>query len=120
MRQIKFRAWDKKTETMIVQLEGCSFSCRDTISNKTRKYENLMQFIGVTDIVGVEIYEGDIVEFGDGEEYTRGKIKWDTEVCGFVLYDTDASMFRLEDEPYQEMKVIGHIYKNTELLNLTE
>ena len=65
MREIKFRAWDKKYNQM-VSWDGISKNniIGSLINNNNRSISNgvLMQFTGLLDKNGIEIYEGDIIE----------------------------------------------------------
>ena len=64
MRQIKFRAWDKSCDKMrgISGLQDC-FSLRsDGVCNDDYI---LMQFTGLTDKNGVEVFEGDVIKCDD-------------------------------------------------------
>ena len=79
------------------------------------KQENhivLMQFTGLYDKNGKEIYEGDI--FQDDEDYSYDFVEWSDYYNGFA---TD-QWFSSEDLAYQAkgMEVVGNIYENKELL----
>lgn len=120
MREIKFRAWNKKKKRMIdVSLLDIKNRCiYSWIGEHEEGYFEddfeLMQYTGLKDKNGVEIYEGDIIRRNDeyNEKVTWGEGEdsdsWVT-ICvdngnDFLLYPTDDS------------EVIGNIYENPELM----
>ena len=128
MRDIKFRVWDKVTKRIHI----CGEDIHDTISfeietNKAYYYnlQNgcgslredsdyvLMQYTGLKDKNGKEIYEGDIVYIIPEDE--TGVIEWDNESARYiVIYDNIITDF---DNWYgKDLEVIGNIYDNPELL----
>lgn len=76
----------------------------------------LMQYIGIKDMNGVEVYEGDIVELANGSNFYIGTIIFsDTYFC--IKYK---SKYREVDYEYffsAQFRVIGNIYENPELLD---
>lgn len=128
-RVIKFRAWDKAKKKMIPHIEGIMFegilpaitlTGRDYIHNSqdwdmlySGEYE-LMQFTGLTDKKGNQIFEGDVVR-------VRGrKRKGDyiTSVIyhkqGFTLKKNDT--YLNDDSCLIAATVIGNIFEDSELL----
>ena len=105
-REIKFRAWDKKTKTIgwVVSYAGdmCTIlweGDRQECGIDTKNIE-VMQYTGLKDKNGKEIYEGDIVEF---KGFSIEEIKFE-EGC-----------FNLEWHN-KNYKVIGNIYENNKLI----
>lgn len=127
MREFKFRAWDKLTEKMVSHLpEGYGLTLSYGICAFPRDQEQcvaqghqfeLMQFTGMKDKNGVEIYEGDILDgkykafvyFKDG----RFKVKKVEE--GFCSRSV-ARWLHLREKALCPSEIIGNIYENPELL----
>jgi uncharacterized phage protein (TIGR01671 family) len=107
-REIKFRAWDKKFHYMSeeITLEGEVYFEEDNI---------LMQFTGLKDKNGKEIYEGDIIKDKDKKVY---KVEWDYNYAGFAPFCEQ--IFSAPDTYSEwnlgEIEIIGNIYENKELL----
>ena len=133
MREIKFRAWDKDNEKM-VYIPGVKRT-EDWLSpeiNELIKHcqeeENyiLMQYTGLKDKNGKEIYEGDILDFQNAnmkKPTLLGYVKYHVErACYTVGVYFDAYGLPLCDEcdngicDAKNLKVIGNIYENPELL----
>lgn len=106
MREIKFRAWDKETESMLeLDLQAPDIS---EVFIQQDKY-SLQQYTGLKDSKGKEIYEGDIV---------KHKKK---ELSGQVVYEefafkTKSHMSSWYLTNWYELEVIGNIYENGDLL----
>ena len=122
-REIKFRAWDPKRERMIAEPhhfqpheEGQWYVYEDW-----RDHEDgnsfigpVMQFTGLKDSEGREIYEGDILEF-DAREWGN-----DRNNKAAVVWERDGwACMGVPSEWGQWCKVIGNIYENPELLGAT-
>lgn len=129
MRTIKFRAWDKETQQIYPVTSFNNY--RPEVENGMEycgvvvKHENgydkfldderaiPMQFTGLLDKNGKEIYEGDRVkfiaptDFGD-EDMGTYTVNWNTSISGFKPFDTYQSRY---------CEVIGNIYENPKLLN---
>ena len=88
--------------------------------------ETIGQYTGLKDKNGIKIYEGDIVKF-DEYKYEKlvqsiiSEIKWCEELCSLSLVvserqGTRGTLSHLLDYN-KEVKVIGNIFDNSELLN---
>lgn len=140
MRDIKFRAWDKlKSEIYTTDfISAFDFESKciwvKAIGKGGRwlgiRDANIMQYTGIKDKNGVDIYEGDIIlkknEFGSwvGETiFLDGAFKINTgSRFGTNMFDEkdifeDMGSKSILDNTYE---IIGNIYENTELLNQTK
>lgn len=103
MREIKFRGWNKKGKKMIYQQRTLAYTMfwggfpHDSVPGSIESY---MQFTGLKDKNGKEIYEKDIVTTEHGKEVVRFEgayilpLSWTTNV-----------------------EVIGNLFESPELLN---
>lgn len=137
MREIKFRAWDKDDKVMFVPNNICHTSSgieytrelSDGINIK-RYWQGespnnvfLMQYTGLKDVNGKEIYEGDIIKWGHINGYEENPHR-----IAIVEFNPDIQfncinlefIFRYGCFNYQNtdeaVEVIGNIYENPELI----
>lgn len=111
MRDIKFRAWDGIRMTT----SGIQFSATTGLLTMIKDMP-LMQYTGLLDKNGKEIYEGDILSNKD----TDGNmvVNWCPISAGFCL-DKKGWMFShyfKEAVDANQCEVIGNIYEDLELL----
>jgi uncharacterized phage protein (TIGR01671 family) len=127
MKEIKFRAWDKTKKVMSI-IRSWDFAHGDIELGKelrpeAEKFEEeleLMQFTGLKDKNGKDIYEGDIVKsYKEYNSYTG----LNSRLYGGNVYEIKNNGWRFYLEPeslYQvdlsELEVIGNIYENKDLL----
>ena len=104
MREYKFRAWDKRFKRMVYDSPMAILFLNDSD-------HELMQYTGLHDKNGKEIYEGDIVNGESDYGKVIGEVNWEDSFAGWAIGNTRMSAFRL-----LTCKVIGDIYSNPELL----
>lgn len=105
MREIKFRAWSTVSNRMMDWLELKKLFVNTWLDVEVVK---VMQYTGLRDKNGKEIYEGDILKFKD-EIIEPIKAK----PTGFIGLD----MFsELSDPGLKNTEVIGNVYENKDLL----
>jgi uncharacterized phage protein (TIGR01671 family) len=130
-REIKFRAWDKKRNEMLIP-DGLT----NPVNSLNPDVFVHMQFTGLKDVHGKEIYEGDIVDFAG--------IKWMVGYYGmnacFTLFslsprenanyiasagvpirhfnwlDNGSAGYKRDIQKSFPVEVIGNIYENPDLL----
>lgn len=126
MREYKFRLWDKEKEIMLdvekIDFDDCYYggemyvNTTDGSDYWNNELYSLMQYTGLHDKNGKEIYEGDIVKsfFVDTDEagneiykYYIIEVKYDEVLCEYNI------------DKFMNLEVIGNIYENKELLNET-
>ena len=167
MREIKFRLWDKKDNKMRYQIDSIRFDIDDylpfsvaipsgarksrlvndrwieedgTYSPNEQKEAELMQYTGLKDKNGKEIYEGDVVRIVGEQELDYGFsldwddkaiVKWSDTECGYYLdlinkherhfgddFVATKDTFPLrkwdEGEWWIEYEVVGNVYEKAE------
>lgn len=136
MREIKFRAWDDVQKEWLLGYEmpnlgGFSivgetmmmgeWSCvlTDMLHGKfgeRGEHLKVMQYTGLKDKNGKEIYEGDIVKDRWGKQNTITLepfefSDWEDGCAGFGFYLQTHSL-----KDFKEVEIIGNIYENPELI----
>ena len=110
MRDIKFKYWN-----------GDKILNQESIINHLNKYiakndKHLMRYTGLKDKNGIEIYEGDIIKlYGLPNAYFQVVFK-NQYVGGWVLM-LKKDEVSLGARDINELKVVGNIYENPELLD---
>jgi uncharacterized phage protein (TIGR01671 family) len=119
-RVIKFRAYHKVNKTMEYEGWNKYKNGNETYCSKTTLFmygedAEIMQFTGLTDKNGVEIYEGDVVEKCYGSSVKTGVVAWHQERAMFILQDGfNEPLYQL---PLNMIEAIGNVFENPELLN---
>lgn len=131
MREIKFRAWDYQENKMMIGNNQYGSNEPDAVYSErscgafTRLWESiarfedsknrflLMQYTGLKDKNGKEIYEGDIVivDWNDSRYKPHNReVKWDNKNLCWVI---EGGCLTID---YIHFEIIGNIYENPELL----
>ena len=128
-REIKFRAWiyglGKMTPVKEIDFDGYMSSVMVEINSERHEqmfFENtdypdceLMQYTGLKDKNGKEVYEGDILKtWIGGYEQASPYVVEDMRKLYFEL-ERDDSYYRI-----QKTEIIGNIYENPELLEVED
>ena len=98
-REIKFRAWIPSEKSMIQHREVID-RVHNQFEDKFNTSDIVMQYTGLKDMNGIEIYEGDIlqhIKYG-----STGVMEWDND--GWTKF-----------YPIINFGIIGNIHQNPEL-----
>lgn len=159
-REIKFRAWNTRDKEMIIlensglqyfDFEGgyslgftvdgyydfYAHEQYDTMSETASKFP-IMQYTGLKDRNGKDIYEGDIVRWGTGKEddfdreyqHRYAVVKFDPDIQFHIQYyihsengsrsEGNGKIFRYGNFAYRDthlyLEILGNIHENPELL----
>ena len=120
MRKIKFRAWDKENEKMMkvssLHLENKEISVKENGTFHLFRMQDLMQYTGLKDKNGKEIYEGDILFFRD--ENMKYIVVW--QDAAFIIKSIEIRKYSEKmcwlDDTEICCEIVGNIYENKKLL----
>ncbi|MFG5565107.1 YopX family protein [Enterococcus faecalis] len=125
----KFRAWEPDVKYMNDQVRVTSnrFGSGEVWVEATESFgwielkpEHLMQSIGLKDKNGVEIFEGDIVQYRDGEYSYLGIVKRDFYQFFIDGIEPDDNYDFIDVsntfDGTSSLEIIGNIHENPELL----
>jgi len=142
MREIKFRRWERiPMLRMSFQmnynptLEYGEAYINDAFiesEHDLHKESILMQYTGLNDSNGIEIYEGDICKLSDEEPYSNEYIStdYDWEMIGKVVYRYGSYWVRMVEDRHiliplvsyfnsdMRLDIIGNEFENPELLEV--
>lgn len=138
MREIKFRAWFKVHKKMVYNLgfddwsfkktnetEECELPCvwnkdvvKEDVVNKEGNYEatlnfEILQYTGLKDKNGKEIYEGDICK---NKNWKPNIFQVGFNRGGFCFYQNESDNYYHDCKYLDEFEIIGNIYENSDLL----
>ena len=153
-REIKFRAWDNKRRIIVgndllFAFANCALyyqrdkviELRDGLQNPYLADRNnelemdliYLQYTGLKDKNGKEIYEGDLIKFINlmpieaKEEIAEVKFVLEDNFLPYIYPFVNISSYNYETKHFEgfgvnskDCEVIGNIYENSELLNKRE
>lgn len=125
-REIKFRIWNNHAEEM--DYKDFYVNGNKIIYDDGHSYEDVeihsdiivMQFTGLKDKNGKEIYEGDVLKnFGIFKRlclFKEGSFGYEADAnLGFISYNSNSINLKLRDGKLMKCEIVGNIYENPEL-----
>ncbi len=126
-RELLFRIWDRKLKIMReCDVWNGAFDCLH--GNQDESDQILMQYTGLLDKKGVEIYEGDVVKLEESKWPvfrafdTFARVQWCEFSCRFYWFEftvppnPNGGIITDTTQYHGETEVIGNIHANPELL----
>ncbi|MEC0451481.1 YopX family protein [Bacillus subtilis] len=103
---IKFRAWDHENNKML-SWEDIKNNFCDYLDNNLF---SVMQFIGLTDKKGTEIYEGDILK---SDFISQETLNVGYNFTRFVLVRKDGQVLHqyIDERTSLTIEIVGHVYQ---------
>lgn len=117
-REIKFRVWSEKNKKML-EVQKHSFKTGLSMpygSNMERYFGMLMQYTGLKDKNGIEVYEDDIIQYSHkavGTILRKVRMKYGMWGIEGIVKGTQIPFANILESEYE---VVGNIYENPELL----
>lgn len=120
-REIKFRVYDKDLKKMRYLNNSHDFICFGEKGNGHYHnmqtglgewFSDLMQYTGLRDKNGVEIYEGDLIEYKDSTGKHIEEVKFDKGCFYAGLHGGSSTRVAPKLINARLSKIIGNIYEN--------
>ncbi|BEO96340.1 YopX family protein [Fusobacterium nucleatum] len=124
MKEFKMKAWLKREKKMVAIIgidfnyEYIRYTEDSNLFNenyKTAEFKDieLLQFTGLKDNGGQELYEADVIKFNDGID----------DIYGLISYDDEDGAYRVSYENITEhlseregdFEIVGNIFENPDL-----
>lgn len=127
----KYRMWNEII-SRLYSVDGLYFDrevaqYKDEVGvSRLIKFQNaiLMQSTGLHDKNGKEIFEGDVLGVDTDEEIVNLNIYWDSKHALFMFeskkYNEKDLLAELVEDNTYPFEILGNIYENPELLEVTE
>lgn len=131
MREIKFRAWEKSRAPEYEGEDPYKGEMHYTELGDEKRFVSIgfyhdscwshddfvwMQYTGLKDSNGKEIYEGDIVSGTWGKEEGVIEVVYDEARCMWMAKNQGHLYHLYEIRSWRDLEVIGNIYESPELL----
>jgi len=121
-REIKFRVFDNLSKKMnpvnsiwgFPELENITIPFEDTVETLFNNFE-LMQFTGIKDKYGKDIYEGDLCNTEDGVCEIVFKYG-----CFCYLISKEETFCPSFNWHIEELEIVGNIFENPEMLLVSQ
>lgn len=113
--ELKFRAWNKSAKR---HSKPFTLNCTDDDGLsviKSLTNEIVERFIGLKDDNGIEIYEGDILQYYNrySEKTYTHIVGWDDDLACFALFEKNNKWQKESDWiKIEKLKVIGNIHNS--------
>lgn len=120
MRDIRFRAWYPDSEFIDYSPDlDWSVDRKHIVSLAYPDDGILMQYVGLKDRHGKEIFESDLVTFPDNEhgfgksgKRLKGEVVWSDTYCGWAIVDDDWERRMSQFSVSGDITVIGNKYES--------
>jgi uncharacterized phage protein (TIGR01671 family) len=119
-REHKYKAWifnNRMIEVKTIYFGTKKIIVKDWFGNSGIDFKDvvLLEYTGIKDYMGEEIYEGDLVMVEDYPHWEGSfKVKWNNENSMYILEDQSGDNEALYE--FEKYRIIGNIYQNPELL----